>query len=70
MTKNWLRLTTALVAGTLVLSAVNANAVDLRQAVQTAVSTNPEISQASENREAVEFELRQARGALSSKHRP
>lgn len=62
MTKNWLRLTTALVAGTLSLSAVNANAVDLRQAVQTAVSTNPEISQASENREAVEFELRQARG--------
>ncbi|CTQ54447.1 Outer membrane efflux protein BepC precursor [Roseibium album] len=39
-----------------------ANAISLHEAVGTAVESNPEIGQAAENREAIEFELRQARG--------
>ncbi|CAK8988978.1 Outer membrane efflux protein BepC [Durusdinium trenchii] len=39
-----------------------AHAISLHEAVGTAVESNPEIGQASENREAIEFELRQARG--------
>ncbi len=38
-----------------------ASAMSLREAVTEALTTNPEILQAAENREAVEFELRQAR---------
>ena len=40
--------------------------MSLQEAIQKALTTNPQISQAVENREAVEFELRQARG-LSQK---
>ena len=40
----------------------NANAIDLAEAVEVAVESNPEIGQAVQNREAIEFELRQARG--------
>ena len=54
--------TTAIFAGTIALTTSLATAADLREAMQTAVSTNPDIGQAVENREAVEFELRQARG--------
>lgn len=36
--------------------------MSLQEAIQKALTTNPQISQAVENREAVEFELRQARG--------
>jgi outer membrane protein, adhesin transport system len=39
-----------------------ANALTLEQAVSIALDSNPEIGQAIENREAIEFELRQARG--------
>ncbi|WP_428672114.1 TolC family protein [Roseibium sp.] len=39
-----------------------ANAISLHEAVGTAVESNPEIGQAAQNREAIEFELRQARG--------
>lgn len=39
-----------------------ASAMSLQEAIQKAMTTNPQISQAVENREAVEFELRQARG--------
>lgn len=39
-----------------------ASAMSLQEAIQKALTTNPQISQAVENREAVEFELRQARG--------
>ncbi|MCX2724086.1 TolC family protein [Roseibium salinum] len=39
-----------------------AGAISLHEAVGTAVESNPEIGQAAQNREAIEFELRQARG--------
>ncbi|MFZ2101458.1 MAG: TolC family protein [Oricola sp.] len=39
-----------------------AHAISLKEAVAVAVESNPEIGQALENREAIEFELRQARG--------
>ncbi len=41
---------------------VPANGITLREAVSVALDSNPEIGQAMENREAIEFELRQARG--------
>jgi outer membrane protein, adhesin transport system len=44
------------------LAPVSAHAITLREAVTEALTSNPEILQAAENREAVEFELRQARG--------
>jgi outer membrane protein, adhesin transport system len=40
----------------------SAYALTLREAVTEALTSNPEILQAAENREAIEFELRQARG--------
>ena len=39
-----------------------AEAISLREAVQVALEANPEIGQAIANREATQFELRQARG--------
>lgn len=39
------------------------SAMSLEDAVSIALDSNPEIGQAIENREAIEFELRQARGA-------
>lgn len=39
-----------------------AGAISLKEAVAVAVESNPEIGQAAQNREAIEFELRQARG--------
>lgn len=39
-----------------------AQAMTLREALQIAMESNPEIGQSIENREAIEFELRQARG--------
>ena len=39
-----------------------ASAISLEEAVAVAIEANPEIGQAVENREAIEFELRQARG--------
>jgi adhesin transport system outer membrane protein len=44
------------------VAALPASAMTLREAVTEALTTNPEILQAAENREATEFELRQARG--------
>ena len=44
------------------LATSGANAVDLKDAVQTAVASNPEINQAVSNREATEYERRQAQG--------
>ncbi len=46
----------------LAVCANSALAISLKEAVATALETNPEIGQAIENREAIEFELRQARG--------
>lgn len=44
------------------MAPLNAWAITLDQAVSIALDLNPEIGQAIENREAIEFELRQARG--------
>lgn len=44
------------------LTGVQAKAISLEEAVAVAIESNPEIGQAVENREAIEFELRQARG--------
>lgn len=50
------------IPGALVLSASPAWAVDLRDAVQSALATNPEIRQAVSNRAATEQELEQGKG--------
>ena len=50
------------VPGALLLSASPAWAVDLRDAVQSALATNPEIRQAVSNRAATEQELQQGKG--------
>ena len=42
-----------------ILSCGNAHALTLKEAMAVAVESNPEIGQAIENREAIEFELRQ-----------
>ena len=44
------------------LSCGSAHALTLKEAIAVAVESNPEIGQAIENREAIEFELRQAKG--------
>lgn len=44
------------------LAASPSSAVTLKEAIATALHSNPEIGQAIENREAIEFELRQAKG--------
>ncbi|MGF0538174.1 TolC family outer membrane protein [Agrobacterium sp. ES01] len=41
---------------------VDANSMSLQEAIQKTLDTNPQIQQAAKNREAIEFELRQARG--------
>jgi adhesin transport system outer membrane protein len=58
------RLFRAMTAVVLCASALStpAFALSLQESVQEALATNPEILQAAENREAIEFELRQARG--------
>jgi outer membrane protein, adhesin transport system len=50
--------------GALILAALAApaHAVDLREAVQAAMASNPEINQAVQNKEAIEFEREQAQG--------
>ena len=52
----------AVLALALAVTSPRANAMSLEEAMAIAVESNPEIGQAIENREAVEFELRQARG--------
>lgn len=56
----------SLLAATLMSGAVlfstDANALSVKEAMAVALESNPEIGQAIENREAIEFELRQARG--------
>ncbi|OAP43004.1 channel protein TolC [Sinorhizobium glycinis] len=51
----------ALLASTVLVGGA-AEAMTLREALQIAMESNPEIGQSVENREAIEFELRQARG--------
>ena len=51
----------SLVAGMTAISVTltgQAQAIELREAVQAALNNNPEINQAARNREAVEFERR------------
>jgi len=59
MSKNFRMLT---IPGALLLSASPGWAVDLREAVQSALSTNPQIRQAVSNRAATEEELQQGKG--------
>src|SRR5205085_6543167 len=47
---------------TALLATTGAHAVELREAVQTAGTTNPETGQAVSNREGTEYERRQAQG--------
>ncbi|MFC7535884.1 TolC family protein [Sphingomonas sp. GCM10030256] len=56
--KHW----TLILPGAVLLAAMPANAIDLRQAVQTALNSNPDIRQAVHNREATSEELNQAKG--------
>jgi adhesin transport system outer membrane protein len=58
MKKSWM----LTIPGALLLSATPAWAVDLREAVQSALATNPEIRQAVSNRAATEEELEQGKG--------
>lgn len=57
-----LRVTVSTAAFVALVSASPSYAQSLREAVETALHHNPEIGQAIENREAIEFELRQAKG--------
>ena len=50
------------IPGALLICASPAFAVDLREAVQSALQTNPQIRQAVSNRAATEEELQQGRG--------
>lgn len=56
-----------LIAGYGLVSASSAQAMTLVEAVQIAVSSNPEIGEAISNREAIEFELEQGRGLFRPK---
>ena len=49
-------------AGFAALASPEADAMTLQEAVAYTVETNPEIGEATSNREAIDFELRQARG--------
>ncbi len=56
--KHW----SIIIPGAVLLSATPASAIDLRQAVQTALTTNPQIHQAIANRVATQEERVQAQG--------
>ena len=58
MKKHW----TLIIPAALILSATPATAVELRDAVQAALNTNPEIRQAVHNKEATREERKQAQG--------
>ena len=58
MKKHW----TLMIPGALLLCATPATAIELRDAVQAALQTNPEIRQAIHNKEATQKERRQAEG--------
>ena len=49
-------------AGAIALAAAPANAVELKDAIQIAIDSNPQINQAIQNKEAIEFERKQAQG--------
>ena len=58
-----LRLLVAGLSASLMLSTAS-SAMSLEDAIRLALETNPEILESFENREAIEFELQQARGAF------
>ena len=58
MKKHW----TLIIPGALMLCATPATAIELRDAVQAALNTNPEIRQAIHNKAATQAERRQAEG--------
>jgi adhesin transport system outer membrane protein len=58
MKKHWI----LMIPGTLLLCAAPATAIELRDAVQAALTTNPEIRQAIHNKEATRHEREQAQG--------
>lgn len=57
-----IRRTFGLLMAATMFSCGSAHALTLREAIAVAVESNPEIGQAIQNREAIEFELRQAKG--------
>lgn len=59
---NRLKMILSLGVATAAMLASSANAMSLRDSIQIALESNPEIGQAAENRQAIEFELRQALG--------
>lgn len=63
MLKTLRRLLLAATASGLMLTA--ASGQSLHQSIQTALDSNPEIGQAEQNREAIEFELKQALGLFA-----
>lgn len=62
MHKSFLGAVTAALLVGVALAPADANALTLKEAMTITLESNPEIGQAQENREAIEFELRQARG--------
>lgn len=60
----WAMAASVVATGCLVFGAISgpASALSLQQAVQETIANDPDILAAEENREAIEFELRQARG--------
>ena len=52
----------ALLMTATVMSPITAGAISLKESISVALESNPEIGQSIENREAIEFELRQAKG--------
>lgn len=58
MKKHW----TLLIPGALLMAATPATAIELREAVQAALNTNPEIRQAVHNKQATRAERKQAQG--------
>ena len=65
MTKKSSYLWAAALPGALLLSTASfgvAHAIDLKEAIQVAVQTNPQISEATQDEQAIEFERKQAQG--------
>ena len=65
--KHWTLIASGLVPGALLLCATPAMAIDLKDAVQAALNTNPEIRQAVSNKQATREERIQAQGQYAPK---
>ena len=62
MGKSFRRMIFATSAAAALLAAGEASAISLKDSIAISIDANPEIGQAIENREAIQFELRQAAG--------